>query len=160
MNYRKAILPALIPYFKKDDRLFLLYGDAGFGGIDELKKAFPDRICNVGIMEQGMVGIAAGMAMSGMIPVVFSFCNFLAFRALEQIRNDIVLQNQNVKLIGTGAEDYFSFLGPSHTCGEKDLEIMHLVGMNIYNPYDNKSKYFKDYVETFMKSGKAGYLRV
>jgi len=53
-------------------------------------------------MEQGTVGIAAGMAMTGLIPIVYSIVNFLAFRSLEQIRNDVVMQNLNVKFIATG----------------------------------------------------------
>ena len=60
----------------------------GFGVTDQFKKEFPDRIFNLGMMEQGTVGIAAGMAMEGLIPIVYSIVNFIAFRALEQIRND------------------------------------------------------------------------
>ena len=74
----------------------LLVCDMGFGAVDKFKMEFPDRIFNVGIMEQGIVGIAAGMAMTGLIPIVYSIVNFLAFRSLEQIRNDVAHQNLNV----------------------------------------------------------------
>ena len=64
----------------------------------------------MGIMEQGTVGIAAGMTMTGLLPIVYSIVNFLAFRATEQIRNDVVMQSLNVKFIATGVNNYFNFL--------------------------------------------------
>jgi len=110
-------------------------------------------------MEQGMVGIAAGMAMSGLKPVVFTIINFLCFRAIEQIRNDIILQDLPVKLIGTGAEDYFSFLGPSHTCGQDDIKIMDIVGCEVFDPYGMHFS-FENMVEDWITSSDAGYIRV
>ena len=131
----------------------------GFGVIDQLKEEFPKRIINCGIMEQGTVGIAAGMSMSGLIPIVYSIVNFLDFRAIEQIRNDIVLQNLNVKLIATGANDYFKFLGPSHCCGSDDITLMELIHMNVYDPY-SETKPFKEIVDEWIQADRAGYIRV
>lgn len=158
-NYRKDIINMILPYFQEDKRYFLLVGDMGFGVVDQFKKEFPNRIINCGIMEQGMVGVAAGMNMSGMIPVVYSIVNFLAFRALEQIRNDIILQKLNVKFIATGVNDYFKFLGPSHCCGDDDAKIMELIGMRVYDPY-LETRLFKDIVREWISSQEAGYLRV
>jgi len=87
---KNNILSALIPYFEKDEKLFLLVCDYGFGAIDDIRNKFPDRVINAGIREQATIGIAAGMAMAGMNPIVFGMINFLVFRALEQIRNDIM----------------------------------------------------------------------
>ena len=120
-NYRKEIVDVIMSYAREDERIVLLVCDMGFGVADNFNKEFPDRIYNMGIMEQGTVGIAAGMAMTGLIPVVYSIVNFLAYRALEQIRNDVILQNLNVKFIATGVNDYFKFLGPSH-CSEKTIK--------------------------------------
>ena len=131
----------------------------GFGVIDQLKEEFPKRIINCGIMEQGTVGIAAGMSMSGLIPIVYSIVNFLVFRAIEQIRNDIILQNLNVKLIATGANDYFKFLGPSHCCGNDDITLMELIHMNVYDPYANK-KPFNELVDEWICDNRPGYIRV
>jgi len=158
-NYRKEVIDRLIPYFEKDSRYYLLIGDSGFAVIDRFKEKFPHRITNCGIMEQSMVGIAAGMAISGMIPIVYTIVNFLVFRALEQIRNDIVLQNLNVKLIGTGANDYFSHLGPSHTCGEDDIKIMEIIGMKCYDPYA-ETQDFTDMFNEWITSKEGGYIRV
>jgi transketolase len=109
-NFRKEIINSIIPYARKDKRIVLLICDMGFGVADSFAREFPDRVFNMGIMEQGTVGIAAGMAKTGMIPIVYSIVNFLAFRALEQIRNDVVLQEENVKFIATGVNNYFRFL--------------------------------------------------
>jgi len=158
-NYRKEIVDALIPYFRKDERFYLLVCDMGFGVVDKIKAEFPDRIINCGIMEQGTVGIAAGMSMSGLMPIVYSIVNFLAFRALEQIRNDVVLQNLNVKFIATGVNDYFKFLGPSHCCGDEDIDIMKLIKMNVYNPYTEKRPFSK-VIDAWIRDKGPGYIRV
>jgi transketolase len=132
----------------------------GFGVIDNLKKEFPDRIINCGIMEQATVGIAAGMSISGLIPVVYSIVNFLVFRALEQIRNDIVLQKVNVKFIATGVNNYFKFLGPSHCCGMDDKKIMELIKMKVFDPYENQDLDFHRMVKEWITDTEPGYIRV
>lgn len=160
MNPRKEILNELIKYAKEDSRIHILMCDMGFGVQDNFKKELPDRIINIGIMEQGTVGIAAGMAMSGLIPVVYSICNFLCYRALEQIRNDVVLQDLNVKFIGTGANNYFTFLGQSHCCSKEDKKIMDIIGLSTYDPYVYPDNYFEHLVRQWIKSTRAGYMRV
>ena len=158
-NFRKEIINSVVPYFRRDERYRLLICDMGFGAIDQFRKEFPERIINCGIMEQATVGIAAGMSMSGMIPIVYSIVNFLAFRALEQIRNDVLLQNLNVKFVATGVNDYFKFLGPSHCCGNDDIKIMEIIGMKVYDPYFQK-KPFDEIVDKWISDSKAGYIRV
>jgi transketolase len=160
VNYRKEIIDKLVSYFDKDEKLILLVGDCGFASIDELAKKHPQRVVNMGIAEQAMVGIAAGMAMAGMKPIVYTIVNFLCYRALEQIRNDIVLQNLPVKFIGTGADNYFNFLGKSHTCGEDDIEIMNLIGMPVNMPDSPAPITFDEWIERFMEEGKYSYIRV
>ena len=162
MNYRKQILDLLIPHFERDETYHLLVCDMGFGSYDQIRLRFPNRVTNAGIMEQSTVGIAAGMAIGGMVPVVYSIVNFICFRAIEQVRNDIILQGLNVKLIGTGANDYFEKLGRSHTCARDDVKIMELVKMPIFDPYEMNrgSISFSQMVDTWITSDKAGYLRV
>jgi len=159
-NFRKVILDLLEPYFRTDERYMLLACDMGFGAIDKLEKEFPGRVINCGIMEQGTVGIAAGMSLAGVIPIVYSIVNFLALRSIEQIRNDVVIQSANVKFIGTGANNYFKFLGQSHCCGEDDKKLMSLIGMPVYDPYEGNSEDFKSMTHKWITSGKYGYLRV
>jgi len=158
-NYRKIVIDQLAPYFRRDERFYLLVGDMGFGAIDALKEEFEKRVINCGVMEQGSTGIAAGMSMSGLIPIFYSIVNFLAFRALEQIRNDVVLQGLNVKFIGTGANDYFGMLGKSHCCSDDDVKIMELIHLKVYDPYISQ-KSFAALVDEWISDERAGYLRV
>ena len=158
-NFRKDIVDCILPYFRKDERYYLLVCDMGFGVIDQLKQEFPNRIINCGIMEQSTVGIAAGMSIAGLIPIVYSIVNFLVFRSLEQIRNDVVLQKLNVKFISTGVNDYFKFLGPSHCCGEDDIALMKLINLKVYDPYSNL-KPFAELVKEWISNNEAGYIRV
>ncbi|HAH33028.1 MAG TPA: transketolase [Elusimicrobia bacterium] len=158
-NFRSVIVNSLVPYFREDKRYCLLVCDMGFGVIDEMKKAFPKRVINGGIMEQGIVGIAAGMSLSGAIPIVYLIANFLVYRALEQVRNDVVAQDLNVKFIATGANDYFRFLGRSHCCSADDVKLMKLAGMKVYDPYTSR-KPFAGLVDEWLRSDKAGYMRV
>jgi transketolase len=159
-NYRRIIVDKLIPYAKQDERIVLLVSDMGFGVADEFRKQLPDRIFNVGIMEQGSVSIAAGMAMTGLVPVFYSIVNFLVYRALEQVRNDVVLQNLNVKFVSTGVEDYFKMLGPSHTCGHDDIKLMNMINMPVYNPYESENVDFDKMFDEWITSEKAGYIRI
>ena len=159
LNYRKDIIDTLVPYFRADERYYLLAGDMGFGAIDQLREEYPDRVINCGIMEPGSTGIAAGMSLSGLIPIFYTIVNFLAFRCLEQIRNDVVLQGLNVKFLGTGANDYFQFLGPSHCCGQDDVKIMQLINMPVFDPYATDQA-FPAMVDQWITDSKAGYFRV
>lgn len=160
VNYRSIIVDSIIPFARADKRIHLLVCDMGFGVTDVFRDEFPDRILNVGMMEQGTVGIAAGMAMTGLVPVVYSIVNFLAFRAIEQIRNDVVLQSLNVKFIATGVNNFFSFLGHSHCCGEDDKKIMNLIGMKVFDPYEKENVNFKQMVKEWITDDKPGYVRV
>jgi transketolase len=154
------IVDTLMPFARKDKSIYLMAGDMGFGVTDVFRDEFPDRIINVGIMEQGAVGIAAGMAMTGLVPIVYTMVNFLAFRAIEQIRNDVILQDLNVKFIATGANNYFSFLGQSHCCGEDDKKIMELINLRVFDPYRQKDANFEEMVKEWITDTKAGYIRV
>jgi transketolase len=157
--FRKEIFNYIVPNFHQDERFYLLVGDMGFSVIDKLKNEFPNRVINCGIMEQATVGIAAGMAMSGLKPIVYTIVNFLVFRSPEQIRNDVILQGLNVKFIGTGVNDYFKFLGSSHCCGQDDIAIMKLINLKVFDPY-SAEKPFSELVQEWIGDEKAGYIRI
>jgi transketolase len=160
INYRSAIIDEIVPYARKNPQIILLVSDMGFGVTNDFADEFPERIFNMGIMEQGTVGIAAGMAMTGLIPIVYSIVNFIVYRAIEQVRNDVVLQNLNVKFIATGVNNYFNFLGRSHCCGNDDVALMNLIGLNVFNPYEQQVTDFKSMVNAWIIDNKAGYIRV
>ncbi|MEK6647389.1 MAG: transketolase [Candidatus Firestonebacteria bacterium] len=160
LNFRGQVINAIIPYAKKNRRIILLVCDMGFGVCDKFKEEFPSRIFNMGIMEQATVGIAAGMAAAGLMPIVYSIVNFIAFRSLEQIRNDVVIQNLNVKFIATGVNNHFGNLGKSHCCGIDDKKIMKLINLKVFDPYENKDVNFDKIIEEFIMDLKPGYIRV
>ena len=159
-NNRRDIVSHLVPYAREDDKIYLLLCDMGFGIADPFRDEFPDRIFNMGMMEQGTVGIAAGMAMAGLKPVIYCIVNFLVYRALEQIRNDVVLQNVNVKFVGTGVNNYFDFLGDSHCCGEDDKKIFELINLRVFDPYEDSTGHFENLVKEWITDPNPGYIRV
>lgn len=113
----------LYEQMKVNPKIWLLTGDLGFGVLDRIKEDFKDRFINCGVAEQNMIGVACGMAHSGLIPFVYSITPFLICRAFEFIRNDVDYDRANVKLIGTGRDDDYKDLGMSH-CMENDDLIM------------------------------------
>ncbi len=113
----------------------LLTLDCGFNILDELKEEFPDRVVNTGCREQATISMAAGMASEGMKVFVYSIASFLIFRALEQIRVDLVHTNLPVSLIGYGAGNTkFKQLGKAHCTGVEDMDICDAIGLSWFEP--------------------------
>lgn len=131
---RNAYLETLSILAEKDKRVFALLADNGIIVYDEYRQKFSDQYLNLGISESNMVAVAAGMANQGKIPFAYTIGVFLAFRALEFIRNDVCLQNQNVKLVGTGAGMAYSALGPTHHSTEDLSGLRVLPNLRIITP--------------------------
>lgn len=133
---RAAFVKTLIEVAKDDHHVFLLIGDVGYGLVEPFEKEFPDRFVNVGIAEQNLIGIAAGMALSGKVVFVYSLANFPTLRCLEQIRNDVCYHRANVKIISSGAGLTYGSLGATHHVTE-DVAIMRaLPNMVVISPGD------------------------
>lgn len=111
---RNAYLNTLYELAKKDNRIYALISDNGAIVYDKYRKDLSEQYLNLGISEANMIGMAAGMASCGKIPFAYTIGAFLAYRAFEFIRNDVCLQKQNVKIVGTGAGEVYSALGPTH----------------------------------------------
>lgn len=109
---RKEFAKTLVELAENDETIVLLIGDFGYGITDEFKAKFPERFFNFGVAEQEMIGHAAGMALEGLKPYVYTITPFLIERPFEQVKLDIDQQNVNVKLIGYA--DYPE-QGPTHT---------------------------------------------
>lgn len=133
---RIAFVKSLINLAKKDKRIFLLTGDLGYGVLEEFQKNFPDRFFNMGVAEQNMIGAAAGLALSGKIPYVFSIATFPVMRGLEQIRNDVCYQNLNVKFIGVGSGLTYSLYGATHQAIDDVAVMRALPNMTVVSPGD------------------------
>lgn len=99
---RTNFINQLIEEARRNEKIFLLVGDLGYHVIEPFAEEFPDRFLNVGIAEQNMAGIAAGLAMTGYNVYFYSIGNFPTIRCLEQIRNDIAYHQANVKVVSVG----------------------------------------------------------
>lgn len=131
---RTAYLETLFELASRDKNVFALISDNGAIVYDKYRKYLSNQYFNLGISEQNMLGIAAGMANCGKIPFAYTIGAFLAYRALEFIRNDICLQNMNVKIVGTGAGMVYSALGPTHHSTEDLGCIRSLPNLTILSP--------------------------
>jgi transketolase len=104
--------------------------------IGRFGKKYPERFINVGIAENSMFGLAAGLALAGLRPVVSTFAVFTALRSAEQVRTDICYQNLDVKIISTHAGISFGQAGSTHHCTE-DLAVMRsFPNMTVIAPAD------------------------
>ena len=120
---RKEFIDTLIELAEIDDKIVLIVPDVGFNYIEEFQRRFPERYFNFGVTEQSIMIIAAGMALSGLKPYVYSMINFVVFRPYEMLRNAVCLHNANVKIIGVKGSDKYKFLGFSHNMIVKDEDI-------------------------------------
>ncbi len=143
---RKQFVKTLIELAEKDKDIILLTGDLGFSFLEAFRDKLPNQFINCGIAEQNMVGIAAGLAITGKKPYCYSNAIFLLMRAYEQVRNDICYNNLNVKLIGTGAG---GFLGFTHNMFPENEENL-LKGLPNIRRYYPKTEI--DLIEVMTKS--------
>lgn len=131
---RTAYLDTLYDLAKNDKRVYALISDNGAIVYDRYRRDLESQYLNLGISEANMLGMAAGMASCGKIPFAYTIGAFLAYRAFEFIRNDICLQKQNVKIVGTGAGEVYSALGPTHHSTEDLGGLRTLPNLTIICP--------------------------
>ena len=117
---------ALYEQMAKNDKVFLLVGDLGYGLFNPHFADFPERCINVGAAEQSLISIGVGLAMEGKIPVCYSITPFLLYRGFEVIRNYINGEKWPVILVGGGRNNDYSHDGPSHHAWE-DRPIMAIL---------------------------------
>ena len=143
ISQRDSLLERIWHEMKIDTRIFFLSGDFGSPVIDKIKADFPDRFINVGIAEQNLINISAGLALEGFKVFAYAIAPFITMRCFEQIRVSLALlsevRNLNVTLIGVGAGYSYVVSGPTHQCYE-DISIMRSIpNVDIYSPSDHIS---------------------
>ena len=111
---RNAIVNHIYKLMHKNKRIFFLTGDMGINLVEKFEEKFPERFLNVGIAEQNLIGVSAGLYNAGYLPFAYAISNFITQRCLEQIRNDIILHNYPITLIGTSTGFDNATLGPTH----------------------------------------------
>lgn len=133
---RRAFSNALLRLLENDERVIFLTGDLGFGVFDEIIARFPKRYINVGVAEAQLVNCAAGLALDGWRPLVYSIASFMTGRAFEQIRVSIGYHQLPVIVIGAGGGYTYATSGVTHHARE-DFALMSLVpGMAVIAPGD------------------------
>src|SRR4051812_32198642 len=134
---RNAYVETLAELAHENHRIVGVVNDSvGSSKLDAFKRAFPDRLINVGIAEQDMVGVAAGLANGGRIPFVSAASCFLTARALEQIKADVAYSDRNVKLCGMSPGMAYGELGPTHHSIEDIAWLRAIDNMTIVVPAD------------------------
>ncbi|HNR19819.1 MAG TPA: transketolase C-terminal domain-containing protein [Bacteroidia bacterium] len=133
---RKTFITTLIELARKDKRVFLITPDIGYSVLEPFKNEFPERFLNVGVAEQNAIGMAAGLALSGLIPYVYTINPFVCMRPFEQVRVDMAYMNTNVRIVGVGAGFAYGSAGATHHSIE-DIAIMRaLPNMTVVCPGD------------------------
>ena len=133
---RDAFTRALMREAAKDPKLTLVTGDLGFGVLKPFWETYPDQFVNAGIAEQGMTGLAAGLAMTGRTVLTYSIGNFPTLRCIEQIRNDCAYHNAIVKVVCVGGGFVYGSLGMSHHATEDMAILRALPGVTVFTPGD------------------------
>ena len=119
---------------KKNKDIVLLTGDLGFSVFEDFEKKYPNQFFNIGISEQNMMGIAAGLAFTGKKVFVYSIAPFVTFRCLEQIRNDIAYPNLDVVIVGAGVGFAYGAAGFSHHSLDDFGAVKVIPNMTILSP--------------------------
>jgi len=135
---RLAFAEALIVLAESDPRVVAVANDSvGSSNLKEFKRRFPGRLVNVGIAEQNLVGVSAGLSNAGKIPFTCGAACFLTGRALEQIKVDLAYSRHNVKLCGMASGMAYGELGPTHHSIEDLAWTRAIAGMTVIVPADS-----------------------
>ena len=139
VDVRDAFFEQLHRIATADSAVVVLTDDMGAFALDALKKLLPEQYFNVGIAEQNLISVAAGMAMSGLKPFVYGIANFVTLRCYEQIKVNLSAMNLPVTIVGSGPGYTYGSDGPTHH-GIQDVAVMRaLPNLSIYSPCDSVS---------------------
>lgn len=147
---RNSIITEIHEQMKKNKNIYFLTGDLGYSLLEPIESDFPDRFIDVGIAEQNMVGMAAGLALAGKKVYVYSIIPFVTMRCFEQIRNDVCYHDADVTILGVGSGLSYGILGSTHFALEDIAILRSLPNMTIFSPADEKEAlsgldYFSNY---------------
>ena len=133
---RDSFIKVLSEEAEKNENIVLLTGDLGFSLFEKFQEKFPDRFYNMGIAEQNMVGVAAGLALQGKKVFVYSIIPFVTYRCLEQIRNDLCYQELGVVIVGVGSGLSYGASGFSHHAIDDIGCLRSVPNLTILSPSD------------------------
>ena len=155
---RNAFAAEIETLADSDVRIVMLSGDIGNRLFDKLRGKHPNRFINCGVAEANMMGVAAGLALSGLRPVVYTITPFTTTRCLEQIRVDVAYHEAPVIIVGTGAGLAYAELGPTHHSLEDFAILRAIPNLQILAPWDSPS--LKSLLRDALASNKPAYIRI
>lgn len=148
----------LVELAAKDERICFITPDMGYSIIDDFQNTFSERYFNLGIAEQNVIAVAAGMALAGFKPYVYSVIPFIVHRCLEQIRVNVAYAGTDVKIIGIGSGFEYGSAGATHY-GMEDISIMRsLPDMDVYAPGDMRE--MAEITKLTAKNDRPSYIRI
>lgn len=134
---RNTFAKTLYEAGKADPRIYIVVADISpAGSMSAFRDEFPERFINVGVAEQAMIGICAGLALRGMRPFAYTIATFAFYRAFEMVRDDLCYQNLPVTVVGIGGGIAYSLLGGTHHAQEDIALATALPNMTILAPCD------------------------
>ena len=134
---RNRFADALVRLAREDPTIYIVVADISPAGpIAEFRSEFPDRFINVGVAEQAMIGICAGLALRGMKPFAYTIATFALYRPFEFIRDDLAYQNLPVTVVGIGGGVVYSTLGGTHHAQEDIAIASAIPNMTVVAPCD------------------------
>lgn len=134
MNMRQQFTATVTSLEERDERVVLLLNDIGVWAFRHLKAAYPNRVHNLGILEQASIGVSAGLALTGYIPIFHTIAPFIVERGYEQLKDDFGYQNLNGNFVSVGASFDYSALGMTHYCPGDVGALMQIPNMQIVLP--------------------------
>jgi len=155
---RVAFTEAVDSILVRDARAMFFSGDLGFQAFEGLAAHLGPRFINAGVAEQNMIGVAAGVALTGIPVWVYSIAPFATLRCLEQIRNDVCLHDLPVRIVGNGGGYTYGIMGSTHHALEDLAVLKALPNMQLFFPCSNN--HVAAAVETMHGLGGPSYLRL
>jgi transketolase len=158
IDMRDAFFEKLVESARSDERVLILSADHGAFALKKFEEEMPDRYINIGIAEQNMVGVAAGLAASGKIVFIYGISPFVSLRVLEQLTIDVAAMQLPVNVISVGAGFTYSTDGPTHQGLQDVSAVATIPGMTILNSSDPVNT--RAFVEMAISSKKPHYIRI
>ena len=153
---RRSFAKLVHEAMSKDDRIYVVTADLGFGLWNDIQRDFPDRFVNVGAAEQLMIGLAIGLQYQGKIPLCYSISPFLYCRPFELIRTYVDHEDIPIKLVGSGRDRDYHIDGYSHFATD-DVKVLSNFD-NILKFFPNGIGEMSEYFEKFIYCNKPSYM--
>lgn len=155
---RGQIIDAIYSRMATDPDVFFLTADMGINLVEKFEETYPDRFANVGIAEQNLVGVSAGLVNLGYRPFAYTISNFAVHRCFEQIRNEIGIHEYPITLLGTSTGYDNAPLGPTHHIIDDWGALKAIPGIDIYCP--SSKAYAATLVSRILELGRPAYVRI